>query len=160
MRPDGRGRASPRCTTLPSASEMRRAIAIVALLALALPALAKEKPYRLEPFKDELFQYATILETAYDGAYREVLYDRPRDLVARSRRRHRRLVAQLLRLGVAFGDEPLQPLGLLLQQVVPVQPHPVLPLALGPVQRVLARRHAAARQQRRQNAGDQEQGTR
>jgi Alpha/beta hydrolase family len=59
-----------------------RRLALVIALSLSLPAFGAE-PYRLAPFKDELFAYQVILDSAYDGAYREVEYDRPRDLYAR-----------------------------------------------------------------------------
>lgn len=39
--------------------------------------------FRLEPYKDDLFSYQRILASEDDGAYREVEYDRPRDLHAR-----------------------------------------------------------------------------
>ena len=41
------------------------------------------EPFRLAPYKDELFSYQRILESENDGAYRKVEYDRPRDLYAR-----------------------------------------------------------------------------
>ena len=40
-------------------------------------------PYRLEPYKDELFAYQNILQTEYGGDFLLVDYDRPRDLYAR-----------------------------------------------------------------------------
>ncbi len=40
-------------------------------------------PYRLEPFKDDLFAYKTILQTEYGGDFLVVDHDRPRDLYAR-----------------------------------------------------------------------------
>ena len=60
---------------------MRR-LALGIALCLSIPAFGAE-PYRLAPFKDELFAYQVILDSAYDGAYREVEYNRPRDLYAR-----------------------------------------------------------------------------
>lgn len=61
---------------------MRTFAAFAIAVALAGgPALAE--PYRLAPYKDELFGYPRILESAYDGAYLEVEYNRPRDLYAR-----------------------------------------------------------------------------
>jgi len=57
-------------------------LALVIALCLSIPAFGAE-PYRLAPFKDELFAYQVILDSAYDGAYREVEYNRPRDLYAR-----------------------------------------------------------------------------
>ncbi|HET7717384.1 MAG TPA: alpha/beta fold hydrolase [Bauldia sp.] len=44
---------------------------------------AHAAPYRLEPFKDELFQYQTILQTEYGGDFLLVDYDRNRDLKQR-----------------------------------------------------------------------------
>ncbi len=60
---------------------------VLALLAFAsafasLPSAAAE-PFRLDPYKDELFAYQRVLESDYDGDYRKVEYDRPRDLYAR-----------------------------------------------------------------------------
>jgi pimeloyl-ACP methyl ester carboxylesterase len=40
-------------------------------------------PYRLEPFKDDLFAYKTILKTEYGGDFLVVDYDRKRDLYER-----------------------------------------------------------------------------
>jgi Alpha/beta hydrolase family len=51
-------------------------------LAVSLAAAAKE-PYRLAPYKDELFTYRNVLESGYDGDYRKVEYDRMRDLIDR-----------------------------------------------------------------------------
>jgi len=56
-------------------------IALVALLAAA--SRADAAPYRLEPFKDELFAYQNILQTEYGGDFILVDYDRDRDLYAR-----------------------------------------------------------------------------
>jgi hypothetical protein len=54
-------------------------------LAVAGSAFAAQEsePFRLAPYKDELFSYQRILESDDDGAYRKVEYDRPRDLYAR-----------------------------------------------------------------------------
>ena len=41
------------------------------------------KPYQLAPYKDELFQYANILDTQFEGDFLLVEYNRPRDLYAR-----------------------------------------------------------------------------
>ena len=57
--------------------------AVLALVALTLAPAYAAGPYRLAPYKDELFQYPKILDAEYDGAYLEVEYDRPRDLYAR-----------------------------------------------------------------------------
>jgi hypothetical protein len=59
---------------------------LLMLVALAPAAAAKApaaKPYQLAPYKDELFQYANILDTQYGGDFLLVEYDRPRDLYAR-----------------------------------------------------------------------------
>jgi hypothetical protein len=69
----------------------RRAIGhlVAALLVLASVTLAAHaktpaaKPYQLAPFKDDLFQYLTILDTQFDGDFLLVDYNRPRDLYAR-----------------------------------------------------------------------------
>lgn len=46
-------------------------------------AVAEDAPYRLEPYKDELFAYQNILRTEYGGDFLFIDYDRPRDLYAR-----------------------------------------------------------------------------
>jgi len=62
---------------------------LAALLLLVVPAAAAAakapaaKPYQLAPYKDELFQYANILDTQYEGDFLLVEYNRPRDLYAR-----------------------------------------------------------------------------
>jgi pimeloyl-ACP methyl ester carboxylesterase len=56
-------------------------IALAALLLIGSAAHAA--PYRLEPYKDELFAYQNILQTEYGGDFLLVDYDRPRDLYAR-----------------------------------------------------------------------------
>jgi hypothetical protein len=62
---------------------MRRFAAALLAAALLATAARAAEPYRLAPFKDELFAYPRILDEAYGGAYREVEYSRPRDLDAR-----------------------------------------------------------------------------
>ena len=65
---------------------MRARLAVVAMLVfVAAPSAADAaaKPYRFQPWMDELFAYPKILDSQYDGAYLEVEYDRPRDLYAR-----------------------------------------------------------------------------
>lgn len=57
--------------------------AFAILLLVAAFAGAAEAPYRLAPYKDELFAYPKILEEGYDGAYLKVEYDRLRDLYDR-----------------------------------------------------------------------------
>jgi pimeloyl-ACP methyl ester carboxylesterase len=64
----------------------KRLVCLFVLLALALAAEAKSpaaKPYRLAPYKDDLFGYASILDTQYDSDFLLVEYNRPRDLYAR-----------------------------------------------------------------------------
>jgi hypothetical protein len=51
--------------------------------AVVVFAASATEPFRLAPYKDELFSYQRILEIEDDGAYRKVEYDRPRDLYAR-----------------------------------------------------------------------------
>jgi hypothetical protein len=66
---------------------MKKIVATMFLLAsLALAAEAKSpagKPYQLAPYKDDLFQYANVLDTQFGGDYLMVEYNRPRDLYAR-----------------------------------------------------------------------------
>jgi len=60
--------------------------ALLAFLLFVPPVFAQTSqpaPYRLAPYKDELFAYQRVLESDLDGAYRVVEYDRPRDLYAR-----------------------------------------------------------------------------
>jgi hypothetical protein len=61
-------------------------ICTAALLAFFLavsPLAAAEAPYRLAPYKDELFAYQKVLESSDDRAYEKVEYDRMRDLIDR-----------------------------------------------------------------------------
>jgi pimeloyl-ACP methyl ester carboxylesterase len=64
-----------------------RILLLVLGLVLAPAALLaqqdKAAPFRLAPYKDELFAYQKILETGYGGDFLKVEYDRPRDLYAR-----------------------------------------------------------------------------
>jgi hypothetical protein len=64
---------------------MRAAIFAVLLPVCAHHGAAQEEefPYRLAPYKDELFAYQRVLDTGYGGDYRKVEYYRPRDLDAR-----------------------------------------------------------------------------
>src|SRR3990167_6290431 len=57
--------------------------ALAILLLLAAFAGAAEAPYRLAPYKDELFAYPNILKNEYDGALLTVEYNRLRDLYDR-----------------------------------------------------------------------------
>ena len=59
------------------------AFALVMLLIAAEAKSPAAKPYQLAPYKDELFQYANVLDTQYDGDFLLVEYNRPRDLYAR-----------------------------------------------------------------------------
>jgi len=59
------------------------AAALAVVFLAAFFAEAAEAPYRLAPYKDELFAYQKILESDFDGDYLSVEYDRPRDLYAR-----------------------------------------------------------------------------
>ena len=65
----------------------RRGLATCLLLVALAPATAAKapaaKPYQLAPYKDELFQYANVLDTQYEGDFLLVEYNRPRDLYAR-----------------------------------------------------------------------------
>jgi hypothetical protein len=60
-------------------------LALAFLSAAVLPGVTQDKaqPFGLPPYKDELFAYQRILETAYSGDLLKVEYDRPRDLYAR-----------------------------------------------------------------------------
>jgi hypothetical protein len=65
------------------ASRVKLGFSLAAAAALMLavsPALAA---YRLAPFKDELFQYPGVIDTAYGGDYVKVDYVESRDLYAR-----------------------------------------------------------------------------
>src|SRR5260221_11343264 len=102
---------------------MRFAIAVAALLALAADASAATKkpvPYQLAPFKDELFQYQTILDRQYDGDYLFVDYNRPRDLYARDEKPGDKVKAEYVsldvnasqrELGLKFGTKEVKYLG-------------------------------------------------
>ena len=57
-------------------------LALVTAAQLAAPSVMAE-PYRLAPFKDDLFAYPAILETGFGGDLRVVEYDRERDLLRR-----------------------------------------------------------------------------
>jgi hypothetical protein len=62
---------------------IRRLIAALALPALLLAGSAQAEGLRLAPYKDDLFQYGTILETGANGAFRIVDYDEMRDINGR-----------------------------------------------------------------------------
>ncbi len=57
--------------------------ALAILLLLAAFAGAAEAPYRLAPYKDELFAYPKILKSEFDGAFLTIEYNRQRDLYDR-----------------------------------------------------------------------------
>ena len=63
---------------------IRAAIAIAATVLIAtLGTAAQAQPYRLAPFKDNLFKYPAILETKDNGNYVLVDYSKARDLYGR-----------------------------------------------------------------------------
>ncbi|MEJ0096956.1 MAG: alpha/beta hydrolase [Bauldia sp.] len=55
--------------------------AVVAAMLAAAPAAAD--PYRLAPYKDDLFQYPAVLDSEDNGDYVVVSYDKDRDLYKR-----------------------------------------------------------------------------
>jgi hypothetical protein len=59
--------------------------ALILLLAFVVPCFGQDQPppFRLAPYKDELFAYQKILETGYGGDFLKVEYDRLRDLYDR-----------------------------------------------------------------------------
>jgi hypothetical protein len=63
---------------------------------LAVPAVAAP----LKPFKDELFSYGTVLETADGGDYRVIDYDKMRDLHGRDQVPERRVTRPYVSLGI------------------------------------------------------------
>lgn len=71
-------------------------LAGAAVLALVLPAQAAP----LKPFKDELFSYGMVLETADDGDYRVIDYDKMRDIHGRDQEPERRVRRAYVSLGV------------------------------------------------------------
>lgn len=62
----------------------RLAVLIVAALASAAAAAPPAKPWRLLPFKDDLFAYRNVLASEFDGDYLRVEYDKKRDMDDRS----------------------------------------------------------------------------
>src|SRR5690349_4996269 len=64
---------------------MRILLLVIGLVLAPAALLAQDKaaPFRLAPYKDELFAYQKILETGYGGDFLKVEYDRPRDLYTR-----------------------------------------------------------------------------
>jgi hypothetical protein len=70
-----------RMSASPSHDRPRLGALLAAGLVVALTAApAAAAPYRLEPFKDELFSYKTVLKSEYGGDLIVVDYDRNRDL--------------------------------------------------------------------------------
>jgi hypothetical protein len=59
----------------------RLAATLVAACFAAATAVAE--PYRLAPFKDDLFGYPAVLESSHGGDFRVIEYDRERDLLRR-----------------------------------------------------------------------------
>lgn len=74
----------------------RGLLACTAIAALSLPAAAGQ----LKPFKDELFSYGTVLETADGGDYRVVDYQEMRDINGRDQVPERRAKRAYVSLGV------------------------------------------------------------
>lgn len=60
-----------------------RTLALAVACGAVSGAPAVGEPFQFAPYKDELFAYPRILDSAYDGDYREVEYHRPRDLDGR-----------------------------------------------------------------------------
>ena len=61
---------------------LRLSVLVVAALAAGSTAASAE-PYRLAPYKDDLFKYPAVIESKDDGAYVLVSYDKQRDLYGR-----------------------------------------------------------------------------
>jgi hypothetical protein len=57
--------------------------ALILLAALGSVGGAAAEPYRVAPYKDDLFAYPVVLDTKDDGAYVVVGYDKQRDLYGR-----------------------------------------------------------------------------
>ena len=70
-------------------------ISAAALLAVA----ASAPPYRLAPFKDDLFAYREVLASEFDGDYLRVRYDKKRDMDDRSQAPRERYGADLYQTG-------------------------------------------------------------
>ena len=68
-------------------TRLRAAILTLAALTFGPALAAAAEPYRLAPYKDELFRYPRILDEQYGGDYLEVEYSRPRDLDVRDTER-------------------------------------------------------------------------
>jgi hypothetical protein len=61
---------------------LRQVFLAGAVLGAAMLAASAE-PYRLGPYKDDLFKYPAVIDAKDDGAYALVSYDKQRDLYAR-----------------------------------------------------------------------------
>lgn len=62
---------------------MTRALSLLVVLAAAVLTLAAAAPYRLAPWKDELFAYPAVTESSDNGDYIRVGYSKQRDLYQR-----------------------------------------------------------------------------
>jgi hypothetical protein len=56
---------------------------VLAVLAFTSVAASAAEPYRLAPYKDDLFAYPAVIESRDNGAYVVVSYDKQRDLYGR-----------------------------------------------------------------------------
>jgi pimeloyl-ACP methyl ester carboxylesterase len=81
----------------------RLAGAALAITLACLPARAE----LFSPFKDDLFAYPRVLETADGGAYRVVDYDEMRDINARDEEPERRVQGKYVSLGVRKAQQEL-----------------------------------------------------
>jgi hypothetical protein len=59
-------------------------LAVLSASALLAVAAAAPQPYRLAPFKDDLFAYKNVLSSEFGGDYLRVEYDKKRDMDDRS----------------------------------------------------------------------------
>lgn len=90
-------------------------LAFFALVSVASTAVAD--PYRLAPYKDDLFQYPAVSQTKDDGAYVVVAYDKQRDLYQRDQIPERQVrgnyVSYVSKSVVSFqaGGETLKAIG-------------------------------------------------
>lgn len=79
------------------------AAALLASMLACLPARAE----LFSPFKDDLFAYPGIIETADGGAFRVVNYDEMRDINARDEEPERRVQGKYVSLGVRKAQQEL-----------------------------------------------------
>ncbi len=95
---------------------MRLVLAGLALIA-AISAASATDPYRLAPYKDDLFQYPKVLETRADGDYVVVGYDKQRDLYQRDQTPERQVwwkyVSSVRQTTITYvvAGKPLQAIG-------------------------------------------------